>query len=84
MIMYILSFFLLLHTGDREKSMGLPVAPFMDKTATTVPKNSMNFIDYVATPLFKGLGKLDKKFDQEVVQVSGVYFFPQYHHPVVV
>jgi len=53
--------------GDRERSMGFPVAAFLDRTATSMTKNSMNFIDFVAAPFFKAMGKLDKKFDEQVV-----------------
>jgi len=52
--------------GDRERSMELDVAPFMDRNATNVAKNSMNFIDFVAAPFFKNMGKLDSKFERVV------------------
>jgi len=53
--------------GDREKAMGQEVAGFLDRDATTVCKNSMNFIDFVAAPLFHMLGKLNRDFDEQVV-----------------
>lgn len=55
--------------GDRERSMGLEPAPFLDRKATTVHKNSVNFIDFVAAPFFKTMGKLNVAFDEQVVAV---------------
>ncbi len=53
--------------GDREKALGLEVAAFLDRDATTISKNSINFIDFVAVPLFQLLGKLYPDFDEQVV-----------------
>ena len=53
--------------GDREKALGYDVAAFLDRDATTISKNSMNFIDFVAAPLFLNLGKLNAEFDDQVV-----------------
>jgi hypothetical protein len=53
--------------GDREKAMGNEVAAFLDREATTICKNSLNFIDFVAAPLFINLGKLNEEFQDQVV-----------------
>jgi hypothetical protein len=50
-----------------EKALGLEVAAFLDRDATTISKNSINFIDFVAVPLFQLLGKLYPDFDEQVV-----------------
>lgn len=55
--------------GDREKSLGLEVAAFLDRDATTISKNSMNFIDFVAAPLFLNMGKLNADFEDQVVTI---------------
>ena len=55
--------------GDRQKQLGQEVAAFLDREATTVYKNSMNFIDFFAAPLFNNLGKLDPLFQEEVVTI---------------
>jgi len=41
--------------GDEEKRRGLNVAPFMDRTKSTAAKNTANFIDFLALPLFKAV-----------------------------
>jgi len=51
--------------GDYEKQTNLPTAPYMDRTQTTTSKTTSNFIDFVAFPLFKNLGKI---MDQEAVK----------------
>ncbi len=55
--------------GDLEHSMGLDVARFNDRNATTLYKNSVSFMDYVASPLFASLGKLHPKLYQQVVSI---------------
>ena len=55
--------------GDREKALGNEVAAFLDRDATTTSKNSMNFIDFVAAPLFLNLGKLNSDFEDQVVTI---------------
>lgn len=49
------------------QALGLEVAAFLDRDATTISKNSINFIDFVAVPLFQLLGKLYPDFDEQVV-----------------
>ncbi|EDV25625.1 High affinity cGMP-specific 3',5'-cyclic phosphodiesterase 9A [Trichoplax sp. H2] len=39
--------------GDREKSEGLPVAPFMDREKVTKSSTQIGFIKYVLIPLFE-------------------------------
>ncbi|KAJ2999602.1 High affinity cAMP-specific 3',5'-cyclic phosphodiesterase 7A [Globomyces sp. JEL0801] len=38
--------------GDQEKSRGLTVSMFMDRTTTDIPKCQMGFIDYIVYPLY--------------------------------
>jgi hypothetical protein len=44
--------------GDKEKELGLPVSPFMDRENSNLPKMSINFIDFFVTPLYSNLAKL--------------------------
>eukprot|EP00727_Mastigamoeba_balamuthi_P000813 m51a1_g10729 putative 3 5 -cyclic nucleotide phosphodiesterase family protein (836) ;mRNA; f:277251-280300 len=37
--------------GDREKQLGLPVSPFMDRATTNLPKVQVTFLTFVALPL---------------------------------
>ncbi len=53
--------------GDAMKSSSMEVAPFLDRNATTIGKNSLSFIDYVAMPLFIALGKRFPQFEKEVI-----------------
>ena len=41
--------------SDREKSEGLPVAPFMDRDKATKPTAQIGFITFVLIPLFECL-----------------------------
>eukprot|EP01113_Clastostelium_recurvatum_P000317 TRINITY_DN10138_c0_g1_i3.p1 TRINITY_DN10138_c0_g1~~TRINITY_DN10138_c0_g1_i3.p1 ORF type:complete len:896 (-),score=233.98 TRINITY_DN10138_c0_g1_i3:195-2882(-) len=52
-----------------EREHGLPVAPFMDKTKTSMPRITADFIDYVAKPLFKVLCRFlgNEKFDDMIL-----------------
>jgi hypothetical protein len=55
--------------GDKERSMGQEVAAFLDRNATNTTTNSINFIDFLALPFFTNFGKLDAKFDDEIVSL---------------
>eukprot|EP00002_Diphylleia_rotans_P033439 TRINITY_DN7110_c0_g1_i5.p1 TRINITY_DN7110_c0_g1~~TRINITY_DN7110_c0_g1_i5.p1 ORF type:complete len:944 (-),score=192.91 TRINITY_DN7110_c0_g1_i5:877-3708(-) len=41
--------------GDFEKMYGLPVSPYMDREDSNQARTTLNFIDFVATPLFSSL-----------------------------
>ena len=41
--------------SDREKSEGLPVAPFMDREKVTKPTAQIGFIKFVLLPMYKQL-----------------------------
>jgi hypothetical protein len=36
--------------GDREKALGLPLSPFMDRATPKIPKSQINFIEFVCAP----------------------------------
>lgn len=44
--------------SDREKSEGLPVAPFMDRDKVTKPTAQIGFIKFVLIPMFETLAKV--------------------------
>ena len=44
--------------SDREKSEGLPVAPFMDRDKVTKPTAQIGFIKFVLIPLFECMNKV--------------------------
>lgn len=41
--------------GDLESSQGMPISPMMDRRSINKPKMQMNFVDFVAEPLYKAL-----------------------------
>jgi CheY-like chemotaxis protein len=58
--------------GDTLKSCNLDVAPYLDRNATTIGKNSTMFVERVAIPLFKELGRLFPEFEKVVVESLNV------------
>lgn len=44
--------------SDREKSEGLPVAPFMDRDKVTKPTAQIGFIKFVLIPMFEALNSV--------------------------
>ena len=44
--------------SDREKSEGLPVAPFMDRDKVTKPTAQIGFIKFVLIPMFEAMTKV--------------------------
>lgn len=46
--------------SDREKSEGLPVAPFMDRDKVTKPTAQIGFIKFVLIPMFETVMKVFK------------------------
>ena len=42
-----------LNQGDAEKERNLPISPLMDRSKMNIAKLQVNFIDYIAAPLFK-------------------------------
>lgn len=46
------------HQGDLERSMGSNPAPFLDRFSISPEQNTLNFIDFIAQPLFYTLSDL--------------------------
>jgi high affinity cGMP-specific 3',5'-cyclic phosphodiesterase 9 len=44
--------------SDREKTEGLPVAPFMDREKVTKPTAQIGFIKFVLIPMFETVMKV--------------------------
>lgn len=51
--------------SDREKSEGLPVAPFMDREKVTKPTAQIGFIKFVLIPMFETVMKVSVKDGDE-------------------
>uniref|UniRef100_H3APQ2 Phosphodiesterase n=1 Tax=Latimeria chalumnae TaxID=7897 RepID=H3APQ2_LATCH len=54
--------------SDREKSEGLPVAPFMDRDKVTKPTAQIGFIKFVLIPMFETVMKLFPQIEEVMVQ----------------
>lgn len=48
-----------LSQSDREKSEGLPVAPFMDRDKVTKPTAQIGFLKFVLIPMFETITKVN-------------------------
>lgn len=48
-----------LKQSDREKTEGLPVAPFMDREKVTKPTAQIGFIKFVLIPMFETVMKVN-------------------------
>ncbi|XP_056278561.1 high affinity cGMP-specific 3',5'-cyclic phosphodiesterase 9A isoform X3 [Pseudoliparis swirei] len=54
--------------SDREKTEGLPVAPFMDREKVTKPTAQIGFIKFVLIPMFEAVMKLFPQIEEAMVQ----------------
>uniref|UniRef100_A0A8C8MJ73 Phosphodiesterase n=1 Tax=Oncorhynchus tshawytscha TaxID=74940 RepID=A0A8C8MJ73_ONCTS len=54
--------------SDREKTEGLPVAPFMDRDKVTKPTAQIGFIKFVLIPMFETVMKLFPQIEEIMVQ----------------
>ena len=55
--------------GDKEKSMGLSISPFMDRGNPNLPKSQVAFIGYICEPLFKLLTTFASEFEPIYLQI---------------
>lgn len=65
-----------LYQSDREKSEGLPVAPFMDRDKVTKPTAQIGFIKFVLIPMFETVMKVWRIRGSDVVhflEVGGCF-----------
>jgi len=42
-----------LRQGDKEKSLNLPVSPYMDRDTLNIPSAQTGFMDFIVRPLFE-------------------------------
>ncbi|KAJ1568220.1 cAMP-specific 3',5'-cyclic phosphodiesterase 4D [Cladochytrium tenue] len=47
--------------GDRERALGLPISPYMDRTSLNVPSSQIGFLDFVIAPLFEAYDRVNLK-----------------------
>ncbi|KAJ3084719.1 hypothetical protein HDU99_006153 [Rhizoclosmatium hyalinum] len=75
--------------GDMEKSLNLPVSPFMDRDNINIPSSQIGFMDYVLLPLFEAvnkyieiphiLGNLQANREHWFVDLVGYLLIPNEH-----
>jgi hypothetical protein len=44
--------------GDRERAVGLPVSPLMDRSKQGISRSQVGFFDIVALPLYTSLAQV--------------------------
>uniref|UniRef100_A0A8C6XWC2 Phosphodiesterase n=1 Tax=Naja naja TaxID=35670 RepID=A0A8C6XWC2_NAJNA len=54
--------------SDREKSEGLPVAPFMDRDKVTKPTAQIGFLKFVLIPMFETVTRLFPEVEEVMLQ----------------
>lgn len=67
-----LSCYFVLIQSDREKSEGLPVAPFMDRDKVTKPTAQIGFIKFVLIPMFETVMKVSKSCWNTAQKVNSI------------
>ncbi|KAI9338397.1 hypothetical protein DFJ73DRAFT_620658, partial [Zopfochytrium polystomum] len=48
-----------MHQGDKERALGIPISPYMDRETLNVPSSQIGFIDFVIAPLFDAFEKFE-------------------------
>eukprot|EP00727_Mastigamoeba_balamuthi_P000053 m51a1_g10044 putative 3 5 -cyclic nucleotide phosphodiesterase family protein (825) ;mRNA; f:28007-30927 len=56
--------------GEREKDVGLPVSPFMDRSTTDIPRCQEAFIKYVVLPFAEQLERINPEFCSTVASAK--------------
>lgn len=49
--------------GDRERALGLPISPFMDRETPKIPKSQVNFIEFICAPVYQAVGEQLNRMD---------------------
>eukprot|EP00736_Rhodelphis_marinus_P007250 Rmarinus@m.1843 len=44
--------------GDRERALGIPVSPFMDRSKQQVAKSQIGFFDFIVLPLYESMRQI--------------------------
>ncbi len=57
--------------GDREKELGLPVSPFMDRATTQVSKCQIGFIDFIVLPLYQACSAFLEEMSTPLAHIEG-------------
>eukprot|EP01002_Notosolenus_urceolatus_P014093 NODE_524_length_2000_cov_59.356740_g418_i0.p1 GENE.NODE_524_length_2000_cov_59.356740_g418_i0~~NODE_524_length_2000_cov_59.356740_g418_i0.p1 ORF type:complete len:603 (-),score=193.63 NODE_524_length_2000_cov_59.356740_g418_i0:192-1979(-) len=62
--------------GDREKNLGLPISPFMDRSQPSMAKGQIAFMNYIVIPLFESIADYlpDMRFTVDHVESNKSYW----------
>ena len=62
--------------GDRERNLGMPCSPFMDRTAPAIAKGQIAFMNYIVVPLFECISEFvpDMHFSVELTEQNKNYW----------
>uniref|UniRef100_A0A0G4G7D7 Phosphodiesterase n=1 Tax=Chromera velia CCMP2878 TaxID=1169474 RepID=A0A0G4G7D7_9ALVE len=58
--------------GDMEGRLGLPVTPLCDRSRSNIPKDQINFLSFIALPMFAAVGNAlrSAQYDTELLSVG--------------
>lgn len=62
--------------GDRERNLGMPCSPFMDRTAPAIAKGQIAFMNYIVVPLFECISEFvpDMHFSVDLTEQNKSYW----------
>lgn len=62
--------------GDRERNLGMPCSPFMDRTQPAMAKGQIAFMNYIVVPLFECISELveDMHFSVDHTENNKAYW----------
>ena len=64
--------------GDRERQLGLPISPFMDRENPKIPRSQINFIEFICAPVYHSVGEqLNNMEIYKICQTNLVYWKEQ-------
>ena len=62
--------------GDKERNLGMPCSPFMDRTQPAMAKGQIAFMNYIVVPLFECISELlpDMRFSVDHTESNKAYW----------
>jgi len=65
--------------GDKERALGLPISPFMDRENPKTPKSQINFIEYICAPVYLTVGEQLNRMDIHQISQTNLAYWKQQH-----
>ena len=62
--------------GDRERNLGMPCSPFMDRMQPAIAKGQIAFMNYIVIPMFDNIAELipDMRFSVDHAEANKAYW----------